>query len=375
MYNIHIMGKPVVYLSKVRELREAIRGGAYADGVFLSEAQVMRKFGVGRQTAVRILNELVKDGLIVRRRGAGTFLSRLGRRTTGRLGLIIHGSDYCELFAPVAKRISQVCQSCGYSLMFGDVSSLGTVGRAQRVLQLVDKFLSDGVDGVILQPIELVSNAAEINDKIARRLTEAKTPLVLLDSDIARPPERSPYDLVSVDHLAVGRRLAQHLRATGARRVVYLTQRNRAPCVLERQTGVALGCAGLPLPGKAVFAEPDDLAAVRRMLKRDRPDAIACYNDRQAALLLQTLARLGLRVPQDVRVAGFDDVQCARLTIPPLTTMRQPCEAIGSTVVKLLIERIKDQTRPARTVLLDSPLVVRESTCNSQKGKGKGKRE
>ena len=99
------------------------------------------------------------------------------------------------------------------------------------------------------------------------------------------------------------------------------------------------------------------------------------FRARQAALLLQTLARLGLRVPQDVRVAGFDDVQCARLTIPPLTTMRQPCEAIGSTVVKLLIERIKDQTRPARTVLLDSPLVVRESTCNPQKGKGKGKRE
>ena len=144
------MGTTVVYLSKVHELREAIRSGAYGDGAFLSEAQVMRKFGVGRQTAVRILNELAKDGLIVRRRGAGTFLSRLGRRTTGRIGLIIHGSDYCELFAPVAKRISQVCQSCGYSLMFGDVSSLGAAGRVQKVLQLVDRFLSDGVDGVIL---------------------------------------------------------------------------------------------------------------------------------------------------------------------------------------------------------------------------------
>lgn len=367
------MGTTVVYLSKVHELREAIRSGAYGDGAFLSEAQVMRKFGVGRQTAVRILNELAKDGLIVRRRGAGTFLSRLGRRTTGRIGLIIHGSDYCELFAPVAKRISQVCQSCGYSLMFGDVSSLGAAGRVQKVLKLVDRFLSDGVDGVILQPVELVPDAAEINGRIARRITEAGVPLVLLDSDIARPPERSPYDLVSVDHLAVGRRLAKHLRQTGARRVVYLTQRDRAPCVQERQTGVALGCAGLPLLGKAVFAEPDDLAAVRRLMKRDCPDAIACYNDRQAALLLQTLARLGLRVPQDVRIAGFDDVQCARLTMPPLTTMRQPCEAIGLTVVKLLVERIKDPMRPTRTVLLDSPLVVRESTCNPSKDKGESK--
>ena len=356
------MGKPTLYLEKACELREAIRRGDYADGAFLSEAQVMRKFGIGRQTAVRILNELVKDGLIVRRRGSGTFLSRLGRHATGRIGLIVHGSDYCELFAPVAKQISQSCQRSGYSLLFGDVSSLCTAERIRKVLRLVEQFLSDGVDGVIFQPIELVPDASETNCKIARRFTAAGVPLVLLDSDIAMPPERSPHDLVSVDHMAVGRRLANHLRQAGASRVVYLTQKDRAPCVLERQTGVALGCKGLPLPGKAVFAEPDDLAAIRRMLKRDRPDAIACYNDRQAALLLQTLAKLGKRVPQDVKVAGFDDVQCARLTMPPLTTMRQPCEEIGATVVKLLIERIRNPTLSVRSILLDSRLVVREST-------------
>jgi DNA-binding LacI/PurR family transcriptional regulator len=356
------MGKPVVYLSKVNELREAIRGGAYADGSFLSEAQVMRKFGVGRQTAVRILNELVKDGLIVRRPGAGTFLSRLGRRATGRIGLIIHGSDYCELFAPVAKQISQACQASGYGLMFGDVSALDTPERVRRVMELVDKFLADGLDGLVFQPVELVPDAAKINGRIVKRFTDAGVPVALLDSDIVPAPQRSDCDLVSVDHLSVGRRLAQHLREAGARRVVYLMQKDRAPCVRERQTGVALGCEGLPLPGKAVFADPEDRAAVRRMLKRERPDAIACYNDRQAAHLLQTLAQLGVRVPQDVRVTGFDDVLCARLTIPPLTTMHQPCEAIGSTIVKLLVERIREPSLPVRTVLLDSPLVVRQST-------------
>ena len=98
------------------------------------------------------------------------------------------------------------------------------------------------------------------------------------------------------------------------------------------------------------------------MLRRERPNAIACYNDRQAALLLQTLDKLGKRVPDDVLVAGFDDVQFAKLTIPQLTTMHQPCEEIAKSVFRLLLERIRNPQLPTRSVLLDSALVVRGST-------------
>lgn len=360
------MVRQTIYLSMVSDLRDAIRRGDYAKKSFPSEAQLMRKYKIGRQTSVRVLNELVREGLVVRRKGAGTFLSCAGQRATGRIGLIVHGSDYCELFAPVAKHVSLLCQQNGYTMMFGDVSSQCTSKRIRKVLALADKFIADGLDGVIFQPVELVPDAERVNRDLTSRFAAAGIPVVLLDSDIVSAPARSGFDIVSVSHLDVGRRLAEHLRSVGAGRVLYLTQRDRAPCVRARQLGVKLGCEGLALAGKAVFAEPDDVPALRRILRRERPDAIACYNDRQAALLLQTLAKLGKRVPDDVLVAGFDDVQYAKLTIPQLTTMHQPCTEIASEAFRLLLDRIRNQQLPPRQVLLDAPLVVRGSTIKQK---------
>ena len=187
-------------------------------------------------------------------------------------------------------------------------------------------------------------------------------PLVLLDSDIVNAPERSGYDLVAVNHFDAGRRLGAHLRATGAKRIAYLMQADRAPCVQERYLGVRTACEGLALAGQALLAEPDDAAAVRRFLRRYRPDALACYNDRQAVLLMKTLAALGVRVPDDVAVAGFDDVNYAALATPRLTTMHQPCEELAALAFETLLFRMAHPDAPARESFLNAPLVVREST-------------
>ena len=84
---------------------------------------------------------------------------------------------------------------------------------------------------------------------------------------------------------------------------------------------------------------------------------------------MKTLAKLGLRVPDDILIAGFDDVQIASLTMPGLTTIHQPCEDIARETFRALLERIADRTRPAREIYLPAPLVERGSTCREQKGK------
>lgn len=343
-------------------LRQEVTDGKYGEGhPFPSEVALMRRFGVARHTILRAIWELQSDGLVDRRQGKGTFLTRSAGHTK-RIALIVHGSDYCEIFTPISKGISQLCQKSGYALLFGDVSSQCTAKRIRKVLDVAGRFVADGIDGAIFQPIELVPNAAEVNRSLANMFTKAGVPVVLLDSDIVCAPGRSPYDVVSVNHLDVGRRLALHLRDCGAKRIVYLTQKDRAPCVQARQLGVKIGSEGLPLPGEAVFAEPDDVPAIRRMLRRCRPDAVACYNDRQAALLLQTLSALGRKVPEDVQVAGFDDVQYAKLTIPQLTTMHQPCEEIAAAAFRMLMDRIRNPNLPVRMEMLDSKLVARGST-------------
>jgi len=338
-----------MYLEVARAMRTAIRNGDYAQRPFPSETQLMQKFGIGRQTAVRVLNELVDEGLVVRRKGSGTFLSQAGRKATGRIGLIVHGSDYCEIFSPISKEMSQLCQKNGYSLLLGDVSSQCTAKRIRKVLDVARRFVTQGIDGVIFQPVELVPDAEAVNRQLVEIFDKVGVPVILLDSDIVCAPERSSYDVVSVNHLDELRSGAQ-------------TMKDRAPCVQARQLGVKIGCEGLPLDGKAVYADPEDVDAVRSLLRRLRPDAVVCYNDRQAALLLQTLAKLGRKVPDDIMVVGFDDVQYARLTIPQLTTMRQPCKEIAAAVFKMLVERIRNPSLPARMEILDSQLTIRGST-------------
>ena len=95
---------------------------------------------------------------------------------------------------------------------------------------------------------------------------------------------------------------------------------------------------------------------------RKAPDAFICGNDRTAARLLQTLGAIGKQVPRDVLLAGFDDVACAQLLSPPLTTMRQPCEEIAAVAVRTLLERIRAPSLPSREIDLEATLVVREST-------------
>jgi GntR family transcriptional regulator, arabinose operon transcriptional repressor len=89
-----------------------------------------------------------------------------------------------------------------------------------------------------------------------------------------------------------------------------------------------------------------------------------CANDMTAALLMRTLNQLDVRVPHDVRVVGFDDLNYARLLSVPLTTMHQPCRAIGAAAVRAMLERIADPEIPGREILLNSQLVVRQS-CGS----------
>ena len=101
---------------------------------------------------------------------------------------------------------------------------------------------------------------------------------------------------------------------------------------------------------------------VRRILRKERPDGIICCCDTLAAFLKRTLEKLGKKVPNDLLLAGFDDVQHATIMTPALTTARQPCAKIATEAFRALIERMKDPALPAREILLAAPLVVRAST-------------
>jgi DNA-binding LacI/PurR family transcriptional regulator len=107
---------------------------------------------------------------------------------------------------------------------------------------------------------------------------------------------------------------------------------------------------------------PTDPEFVKGMLESASPDAIICSNDQTAALLMRTLTQLHCSVPEQIAVAGFDDVEYASLLSPALTTMRQPCSEIARTAVRTLIERISNPGLPPRHIQHCGELVVRQSS-------------
>jgi len=350
------------YQSVLNSLLNDIRAGKYRETAFPSENMAASRFSVGRKTIGRVYEELARRGLIARRRGAGTVLTRKAIGEFGRIGLIIHGSDYCELFAPIARRMSHLCQQNGLALLFADLSGDAVSRRVDKIAQTAADFVKTGVNGVIFQPVELVKNAEAINRKILATFDEAGVPVVLLDSDIVRSPGRSGYDLAAVNHVEAGRRIGEHLVRCGAKRIAYLMEREHAPCVQDRYLGVRIGADGKMVKWCAVYAKPDNIAAIRKVIKALRPDAFACYNDREARLLISTLAQLGYDVPKDIQVAGFDDVNYATISAPSLTTAHQPCGELADLAFDMLMARIDKPDAPVRETFLDAPLVVRGTT-------------
>jgi LacI family transcriptional regulator len=364
-------------------LKEEILAGKYdAHRRLPSEAQLVRRFGISRPTVSRALRDLKTAGFLDRRPGSGTYLSQTARPSTGYFGMIIPGHGTTEIFTPICAEIARRSQQAGYTLLWGDSSSTDLETRANQALELCAQYVRQEVAGVFLEPLELIPGREALNQEIVRTLSAHRIPVVLIDRDIVSFPERSAYDLVGIDNLSAGYRLARHLIQAGARRITFLSRPNSAPTVLQRIAGVhdALLNAGIHWnPGQIVTGDPDDEIFVRgwalgsprhpgAVRKRARPevghhppDAVICANDVTAARLLVTLSALGLRVPDDLRLGSFDDVQYARLLAPPLTTIHQPCEQIGAVAVQTLLQRLREPDTPPREILLDAPLVVRRS--------------
>ena len=365
------MSDEVKYKVVAKSLEGEIRAGKYAGRLLPSEAQLVRRFGVGRKTVQRAILELQYNGLVARKHGKGTFLTQYAARATGLLGLLIPDASSAMIFQSFSREIARIGQDMGYTFLFGEAAPGDPETIARQTINFAREFAARHVEGVIFRPI-VDEEHVKVNLSVAEIFWRKGIPLVLIDSDIVSPPERSKFDIVGIDNVMVGRRIADHLFNLGKRRVAFLM--DASPLGLSANLRSRLfGLAGAVVAtggewnDKHVFAvRADDIVGVRRMLRRTfRPDAIVCANDVVAIRLMQTLSAIGIRVPEDVAVVGCDDVDSARLTTPPLTTVHQPAGRIAEQAFRTLLARIRHADRAPRQILFDAPLVPRVSTLGN----------
>ncbi|HTU75690.1 MAG TPA: LacI family DNA-binding transcriptional regulator [Trebonia sp.] len=191
-------------------------------------------------------------------------------------------------------------------------------------------------------------------------------PFVVVDPRTVVPPGMVS---ISAAHFSGARAVTRHLIELGHRRIGVVTGPPDWRTRDDRVGGhlAALAEAGvLGDPELMRHGEPATKTGVwaggELLDLRPRPSAVVCFNDKVAVGVLEAAAARGLRVPTDLSVVGFDDIDVSRATTPRLTTVRQPLQEMGRTAVTMLVRQLDGHAHEALSMELETRLVVREST-------------
>lgn len=271
------------------------------------------------------------------------------------IGAII--PDITNPFYPAfARGIQNVAEREGFDLI-----AYNSDGLLERERKFMQSALAGRVDGVILTPFQISMD--ELAD-----IAEMNIPVVALTS---RTPaaHRAPVDTVHVDSVGAARSAVEHLIARGHSRIGMIAGEAGTPPREDRVLGYfqALEVHGMRadqmLVRGADFNEEGGYRAAHELLRLSpRPTAIFAANDLMAMGAMAALHEHNFRVPQDIAIAGFDDIPAARLLAPPLTTVAQHPDRLGVRTAELLLERLRGEGPPtSREILMPAELVVRES--------------
>jgi DNA-binding LacI/PurR family transcriptional regulator len=280
------------------------------------------------------------------------------RLRTGRSGVI--ALAFPELpspyFAELAVEVIAAARRHGCTVLMDD-----TGGDPVAELRIASGLGDPMIDGVILSPLGL--------DQAGLLTRERRIPLVLLgEADLGPVADR-----VHIDNVSAARDITRHLIDQGYRRIGAIGWQDPSPRATARQRLLgytrALEAAGLAvdeslIPPVREYFRPDGATAMRRLLKLPRrPDAVFCFNDLLALGAMRVAHEAGLRTPQDIGMAGFDDVQEAEYAIPSLSTVAPDKRKIAELAVKCLLERIEGAyAGPSRLMTPGYRVVIRESS-------------
>ena len=282
---------------------------------------------------------------------------------TGRsriIGLVLSALE--NLFYPaVLERLAKRLQQDGYHLLI-------FIGDNANSDDLVEEILQYNVDGIVM-------GATTLSSALAQRCADASIPVVLFNRIMASG-SAGAVSSVRSDNVGGGREMARFLVAGGHKRIAYIAGREDSSTNLEREQGFREGLAEL---GQRIYARAIgnyDVEQARQAARdlfaatADRPDAVFVAGDLMAIVVLDTLRHeLGLAVPQDVSVVGFDDVPQAAWASYELTTFEQPVEPMVEATVALLQGYLREaQTPPSRNLVVPGQLIIRQSARVSAPG-------
>ncbi len=280
----------------------------------------------------------------------------LASKTSGNIGFILtedHFSQAEPFYTKIFLGTEFEARSHHYYILLTTVQAQFAPGTTPRFL------LERNVDGIII--------AGKVSAKLIEKIESFGIPIVLVDYEL----KRKRFSSVLIDNRGGVRAGMQHLLGLGHRAIGFVGGDIEHPSIAERYQGYReiLEEHGIPLKRELVSideAEPrvsSGASAMEKILSSGvRPTAIVAANDAMAIGCMQCLKLAGLRVPEDIAVIGFDDIDTCAVTEPRLTTIRVFKEEMGKLAVQRIVEMISSKSNTVVTTHVPVELVIRDST-------------
>ena len=274
------------------------------------------------------------------------------------IGLVVT-SIADPFYGRLVRGVDEAAKQAGVDVFLGV-----SYNNAEQELAVIESFHRRRVDGII-------TASSRLTDEHLDRLRRMDVPIVLINRQSEGDFEQ--FHTVQVDSYGGARQAVAHLLALGHSGIAYLGATNRPQSNRERMQGYcdAMQAAGIAIQDGWIQEAPperrsysDDVADGQTLMLealRAGITAAFCYNDMYAIGALMTCRDLGITVPGQVSIVGFDDVELAQYVTPPLTTVHQPKLRLGQLAMEMLLSLMEDQ--PVEDQLVPLELMVRCSTA------------
>ncbi len=346
-----------VYQVLANRIRESVLSGGYAPGQLIgTELDLARQENVARMTIRRAIELLVNEGLIIRRPGKGVYVRE--QNVVTRTIHVVAGNLSWEPSLQISRGTQSVAGSLGIQVQLYDA-----YGDIDRDLAMLRQLPDSPVDGAVV-----LSLHNSTFSEVLYKLKSDDFPFILVDHQI----EGIDISSVTADNYDGGYQVGQEFIKLGHKRIGFIGD-IATTTVRDRLAGMrdAIADASMPFDRSLIYelkteplgdwSEEIDRCTREIMSRNDRPTAIFFSCDAVARTAYRTFNRMGIRIPQDISVIGFDDDPLAEWLTPTLTTVRQPFFAIGEAAMNLLGQRIIDPKAPAQHHVLPVTLISRES--------------
>ncbi len=314
----------------------------------VSQSAVSRVFTPGASVSIKTTTKVKEAALSLGYRPNSIARAMVSGKSR-MIGVVVAYLEN-QFYPEALERLSNCLQEKGYHVL------IFMAGKdRQSIDNVIEEILDYQVDGIIAASVSMSSGLSE-------RCRAAGVPMVLFN----RAQDEPNMSAITSDNIEGGKKIAKFLISSGHNKISYIAGWEGASTQRDREAGFVsiLNHAGLSLHSRKVgnFVFEDSREATRSMFFNNPPEAVFVANDHMAFAVMDTLRyELGLKIPDDVSVVGYDDVPAASWPSYSLTTVQQPVNIMVRETVEILIEKIENPEARPQKIKVDGPLILRKS--------------